>query len=70
MTRREQERRQQTLEQIAARHLEIETLAIRRSDSLDFHEVAVWGVKAALEEAYKAGRRDAARQRNRQNKES
>lgn len=66
MTRREQERRQKTLEQIAARHLFIETLATRRSDSLDFHEVSVWGVKAALKEAYEAGRRDAARQRGHQ----
>jgi hypothetical protein len=33
----------------------IETLETRRSDSHDFHDVAVWEIKAALEAAYKAG---------------
>lgn len=27
----------------------------RSSDSLDFHDVSVWGLKAALEEAFMAG---------------
>ena len=40
---------------IAKKHLSIETLATRRSDSLDFHDVAVWCVRDALEAAYKAG---------------
>ena len=40
---------------IAKEHLSIETLETRRSDSLDFHDVSVWGVRAALEAAYKAG---------------
>ena len=40
---------------IAKEHLFIETLETRRSDSLDFHDVSVWGVRAALEAAYKAG---------------
>ena len=40
---------------IAKEHLTIETLETRRSDSLDFHDVSVWGVRAALEAAYKAG---------------
>ena len=40
---------------IARRHLHIETLEERKSDSLDFHDVSVWGVKAALEAAYAAG---------------
>lgn len=43
------------LAQIAKKHLRVETLETRRSDSLDFHEVSVWGLKAALEEAFKAG---------------
>ena len=43
------------LEQIAKEHLRIETLETRRSDSLDFHDCSVWGVKAALEAAYSAG---------------
>ena len=40
---------------IAKEHLRIEMLETRRSDSLDFHEVSVWGVRDALEAAYKAG---------------
>lgn len=40
---------------IAKEHLSIETLETRRSDSLDFHDVSVWGVCAALEAAYQAG---------------
>ena len=43
------------LADIAEKHLFIETLEERKSDSLDFHEVSVWGVKAALEAAYAAG---------------
>jgi hypothetical protein len=44
------------LEQIAIEHLFIETLETRNSDRLDFHEVSVWGVKAALKAAFEAGR--------------
>lgn len=40
---------------IAQQHLGIETLETRNRDSLDFHDVSVWGVKAALEAAYAAG---------------
>ena len=40
---------------IAKKHLSIETLATRRSDSLDFPDVAVWCVRDALGAAYKAG---------------
>lgn len=40
---------------IAQKHLFIETLEERKSDSLDFHEVSVWGIQAALEAAYAAG---------------
>nr|CRH06587.1 Conserved protein of unknown function [Candidatus Magnetococcus massalia] len=40
---------------IALDHLFIDTLEIRNSDSLDFHNVSVWGVKSALEAAYQAG---------------
>ena len=45
-------------ESIAREHLFIETLADRNMDSLDFHEVSVRGVKAALDAAYRAGQRD------------
>jgi hypothetical protein len=42
--------------EIAARHFHsIETLDTRNSDRLDFHDVAVWAMRAALEEAYAAG---------------
>jgi hypothetical protein len=41
--------------EIARRHLLIETLETRKRDSLDFHEVSVWGVKSALQAAYDAG---------------
>lgn len=47
------------LAQIALDHLFIETLATRNSDSLDFHDVSVWGVKSALMAAYKAGQQAA-----------
>ena len=40
-----------TLEQIAREKLGIATLETQRSDSLDFHEVAVWQLRAALEAA-------------------
>jgi len=41
--------------QIAKKHLDIETLETRNSDSLDFHDTAVWCIRNALEEAFKAG---------------
>ena len=44
------------LTQIAEKHLGIETLETRRSDSLDFHEVSVWSLEAALAAAFEAGR--------------
>lgn len=46
-------------EMIALEHLGIGTLEAQRRDSLDFHDVAVWDVKRALEAAYIAGRADA-----------
>ena len=54
MTTNEQKKMQKALERIAAEHLGIETLTARKRDCLDFHEVVVWGVKAALEAAYDA----------------
>jgi hypothetical protein len=42
--------------EIAAKHSHsIETLETRNSDRLDFHDVAVWAILAALEAAYAAG---------------
>lgn len=52
---------QKTLENIARRHFWVETLETRKSDRLDFHEVAVWNMKAALQEAFEAGQKAAAK---------
>ena len=38
-----------------AKRCGFDTLETRRSDSLDFHDVAVWSIKEALEAAYEAG---------------
>ncbi len=43
------------LVQIAKEHLFIETLETQQSDRLDFHDVAVWAIKSAMEAAYAAG---------------
>ena len=47
---------EQTLEQIAQKLLGFDTLKTQNSDDLDFHDLAVWTVKEALEAAYTAGR--------------
>lgn len=47
------------LERIAREHLGIETLETRKSDGLDFHEVSVWQLKAALDAAFALGHRAA-----------
>lgn len=39
-------------EQIAKKHLYINTLETQKSDSLDFHDVSVWGIKAAFDEIF------------------
>ena len=48
-----------TLLEIAKKHLNLETLETRKSDSLDFSDQAVWSLKTALFEAFKAGRESA-----------
>jgi len=45
------------LTRIARQHLAVDTLETRKSDSLDFHDLPVWSLRAALEAAYEAGRR-------------
>ena len=45
----------QILSQIASQHLGIDTLEARNSDSLDFHDLAVWTLREALQAAYIAG---------------
>jgi len=44
------------VEKIAREILDLETLETRKSDSLDFHDMAVWEIRKALEAAYNAGR--------------
>ena len=44
------------LMEIAERHLFLETLETRNWDRLDFHDVAVWAIRSALEAAFEAGR--------------
>ena len=46
---------EQLLTQIAQSKLGIETLETRKSDGLDFHDVAVWCLRDALEAAFNAG---------------
>ena len=41
--------------EIADKHFHLETLETRLSDGLDFHDVAVWSIRAALEAAFAAG---------------
>jgi len=45
-----------TIEKIAREVLDLETLETRKMDSLDFHDLAVWEIRKALEAAYNAGR--------------
>ena len=47
-----------TLDHIAQTILGLETLDTRNSDRLDFHDVAVWNIKAALQAAFEAGKQD------------
>ena len=49
-----------TIEKIALKTLGVSTLETRNSDGLDFHSLAVWSLKSALESAYEAGKRQAA----------
>lgn len=51
------------LEQIAREELRIETLESRRSDSLDFHDAAVWTVQSALDRAFDYGQREVFKER-------
>ncbi|MDA0207668.1 MAG: hypothetical protein O2795_20330 [Acidobacteria bacterium] len=44
------------LASIAKRILQIPTLETRKSDQLDFHEVAVWSLKEALRLAFRLHR--------------
>ena len=41
--------------EITERHFFLDTLETRNSDSLDFHDVAVWAIRSALEAAFEPG---------------
>ena len=56
-TKRTQAYKDATINEIAQRILRIDTLQTRKSDSLDFHDCAVWTLKEALEAAFEAGRK-------------
>jgi hypothetical protein len=43
------------IERIALDLLGLETLQTRKRDCLDFHDLAVWDIREALEAAYSAG---------------
>ncbi len=43
--------------EIARKKMNINTLLTQNSDSLDFHDVAVWQLRDAMLEAYKLGLR-------------
>ena len=48
--------RREVLTSIATQHISnINTLETRKSDRLDFHDVAVWEIAAALDAAFEAG---------------
>ena len=47
-----------TLDHIAQTILGLETLDTRNSDRLDFHDLAVWNIKAALQAAFEAGQQE------------
>lgn len=48
--------RDTNIEDIARRVLSVRTLEARGRDMHDFHSLAVWNIKDALERAYEAGR--------------
>jgi len=55
-TRHTPEYKDATIQNIARDLLGIETLETRKSDRLDFHDLAVWSIREALEAAFEAGR--------------
>ena len=44
--------------QIAQKHFNVDTLQTRNLDRLDFYDVSVASIKAALEDAYQAGKKE------------
>ncbi|MEX2387731.1 MAG: hypothetical protein WD534_07625 [Phycisphaeraceae bacterium] len=56
MPQRDEQHREQTVQRIARDVLNVATLETRGRDVLDFHDLAVWQLRQALEQAYEAGR--------------
>ena len=48
------EAKEQTVREIARKHLRIGTLEVRNRDALDFHDCSVASIRAAVEAAYTA----------------
>lgn len=55
LSRQKENAMDETINRIASVELSIETLDVRNRDSLDFHDLHVLSIRAALEAAYKAG---------------
>lgn len=55
----DQAKTDQIISQIAQKHLRIETLQVRHSDRLDFHDCNVASIEAALKAAFEAGKKAA-----------
>lgn len=53
---------QQILEHLAQKHLGVATLDAQGSDALDFHDLAVWSIEAALKAAFDSGKQAAGQQ--------
>lgn len=55
----DQAKTDQIISEIAQKYLGIETLQVRHSDRLDFHDCGVVSLQAALKAAFEAGRKAA-----------
>ncbi len=55
MARKHAKEPSEVIAEIARQTLGIETLEQRKADSLDFHELSVWSIRQALQQAYEAG---------------
>lgn len=54
MTRRQEEKLNALLTEIAKEGLLVETLEKRWSDNLDFYDVSVWGIKKSIGESLRS----------------
>ena len=61
MAKRHEKQKEQTIQRIVREVLWLQTLEQRGRDHLDFHEVSIWQIRRALEQAYEAGRASAHR---------